>query len=72
MFKSHQIKLNQRVPRKNEVETYGAPVFAPDYSTTVLGAKMCTDSNEHSLNVKFLQINFTNIFSAKAEQELRI
>jgi hypothetical protein len=43
-------KLNQtKVLMKNEVlDTYGAPVFAPDYSTTVLAIKMCTNSNEHS------------------------
>ncbi len=27
---------------KNEVDNNGAPVFAPDYSATVLVAKMCT------------------------------
>jgi hypothetical protein len=50
MFESHHIKSNHRVLGKTEVDThYGAPVFAPDYSTTVLGAKMCTNSNEHSM-----------------------
>jgi hypothetical protein len=44
MFKSHLIQSNHRVPRKNEVDTYGVPVFAPDYSTTVLSARMCTMS----------------------------
>jgi hypothetical protein len=34
-FTSHLIKLNHRVLRKNLVDTYGAPVFAPDYSPTV-------------------------------------
>jgi hypothetical protein len=46
MFKCHQIKLNHRVLRKNEVYTYEAPVFAPDYSATVIAAKMCPNSNE--------------------------
>ncbi len=27
MFKSHLIKPNQRIPGKNKVDTYGAPVF---------------------------------------------
>ncbi len=49
MFKSYQIKSNHRVLRKNEVDTYGAPVFVPDYSTTVLAANMCANSNEHSM-----------------------
>ena len=29
MFKSHQIKSDHRVQRKNYVDTYGEPVFAP-------------------------------------------
>jgi hypothetical protein len=43
MFKSHLIKLNHRVlPRKNKVDNYGMqPCIAPDYSATVLAAKMC-------------------------------
>jgi hypothetical protein len=39
MSKSHNIKSNHSVLRKNEVDTYGAKVFGPDYSTTVLTAK---------------------------------
>jgi len=38
---------------KNEVDTYGAPVFAPDYSATVLVAKMCTNANEHSMYIAY-------------------
>jgi len=41
MFKSHKIESNNRVLRKNKVDTYVAPVFAPDYGATVLAAKMC-------------------------------
>ncbi len=33
-----------RVLGKNKVDTYGAPVFAPDYSATVLATKICTNS----------------------------
>ncbi len=44
MFKSHEIKSDQRVLRKNNVDTLGAPVFAPNYSTTGLAAKMQTNS----------------------------
>jgi hypothetical protein len=40
MFIIHVIKSNHTVLRKNEVDTYGPPVFAPDYSTTGLAAKM--------------------------------
>jgi hypothetical protein len=54
MFKSNLIKSNYRVIRNNELNTYGAPVFACDYSTTDLAAKMCTNSNEHSMNIIFL------------------
>jgi hypothetical protein len=43
----HQIKSNHRVLRKKYVETYGASVFAPDYSATVLAVQMCTNSIEH-------------------------
>jgi hypothetical protein len=52
MFKNHQIKSNHRVLRKNEVDTYGPPVFAPDYSTTGLAAKKCElTPNEHSMHI---------------------
>ncbi len=54
MFKSHLIKSNHRVLRKNEVDTYGAQVFANDYSAIVLEAKMCTTSNGQSMNNRFL------------------
>jgi hypothetical protein len=40
MFKSHHIKSDYRVLRKNLVVTYGVPVFAPDYSATGLASKM--------------------------------
>jgi hypothetical protein len=40
MFKNHLIKSNHKVLKKNEVDTYGPPVFAPDCSTTGLAAKM--------------------------------
>ncbi len=45
MFKNHLILLNHnhRVWRKNEVDTYEPPVFAPDYSATGLAAKMWTN-----------------------------
>jgi len=33
---SHLIKSRHGVLRKNKVDTYRAPVFAPDYSATVL------------------------------------
>jgi hypothetical protein len=34
------------------VDTYQAPVFAPDYTTTVLVAKMF---DEHSMHIRFLR-----------------
>jgi len=40
MFKSCLIKSNDRVLKINEVDTYWAPVFATDYSSTVSAAKM--------------------------------
>jgi hypothetical protein len=54
MFKSHYIESDHRLLRENKVDTYGTSVFAPDYSITVLSAKMCTNSNEHSMNIRFL------------------
>ncbi len=30
---------------KNEIDTYGASVFAPDNSAIVLAARMCINSN---------------------------
>ncbi len=40
MFINHEIKSNHRVLRKNEVDTYGPPVFSLDYSATGLTAKL--------------------------------
>ncbi len=39
---------------KNKVDTYGEPVFVPDYSATVLAAKMFPNSLEHSMHIIFL------------------
>ncbi len=47
MFKSHKIKSNFRVLRKNKVNAY-------DYRPTVLAAKMCINTNEHSMDIRFL------------------
>ncbi len=46
IFKSQQIKSNHRVLWKNEVDTCGATVFAPDYSATILAAEMCTTPDD--------------------------
>ena len=37
-------KIKPQSPQKNKVDTYATPVFTPDYSTTVLEAKMCTNT----------------------------
>ncbi len=58
MLKNHKIKSNHRVLRKNSVDTYGAPVFAPDYRATGLSAKICTNSNAHSMYIRFLCIHY--------------
>ncbi len=39
MFKSHK-KIRPQSPMENLVDTYGTPVFAPDYSATGLASKM--------------------------------
>ncbi len=53
MFKSHLLQSNHRFLSKNKVYTYRAPVFAPDFSTAVLAAKICTNSHEHSMYIRF-------------------
>ncbi len=54
----NEIKLQS--PKRNKVDTYGRPVYAPDKSTTLLEAKICTSSNEHSMYIRFLR-NQNNI-----------
>ncbi len=49
MFQSHKIKSYHRVLRKNKEDTCGASVFAPDYSATVLAAKMFTNFHKDSM-----------------------
>ncbi len=36
-------------PMQNRADIYGAPVFAPDYSATILVVKMWTNNHEHSI-----------------------
>jgi hypothetical protein len=55
MFKSHYITSYHTVLRKYKVCTCKAPVNKPDCSATVLAAKMCTNSHEHSMNIRFLR-----------------
>ncbi len=57
MCTNHKIKSNYRVPIKYEVDTHGAPVFGPDNSVIVLGAKICTNASEHSMYIRFLWFN---------------
>jgi hypothetical protein len=54
MFKSQLIKSNHRVLSKNEVDTYGVPVFAPNYSAIAYADKMCLNANAHSIYIRFL------------------
>jgi hypothetical protein len=65
-FKNHLIKSNCRVLWKNEVDNYGAPVFAPDYSTFVLAFKMFSNSNEHSMYIRFLWSFYKSTTNCKA------
>jgi hypothetical protein len=41
LFKSHKINSNRRAPRKNEVDTHGAPVLAPDYTVSLFWQPNC-------------------------------
>jgi hypothetical protein len=40
MFKNHKIKSDHSALWENQVDTYGAPMFAPDYSATDAATKM--------------------------------
>jgi hypothetical protein len=46
-------------PNHNRVDTYGASAFAPDYSATILLAKMCTNHHEHFIKIKCLCVKQT-------------
>jgi hypothetical protein len=41
------------IQRKNKVDIYGSPVFAPDYSAPVQAAELCTNSHEHSKYIRY-------------------
>jgi len=41
--------MKQQSPNQNKIDTCGAPVYAPDYSATVVIAKMSTLCHEHSI-----------------------
>jgi hypothetical protein len=47
-------KIKSQSPWENKVDTYGATLFAPDYSANVLAAKMCTNSHKHSIYIRFI------------------
>ncbi len=49
LFNEEIMFIKPQSPKQNRVDTYEAPVFAPDYSTTVLVAKIYTDHHEHSI-----------------------
>jgi hypothetical protein len=53
-------KIKPQSPTENEVDTYGAQVIAPYYNATVLAAKTCTNSTEHSMYIRFL---WSSLFS---------
>ena len=68
MFKSQKLKSNHRVLMKNEVDNYGAPIFTPDYSATVLAAKMLPTPTSILCKLDFYDINtgsMTNIYNRR-------
>jgi hypothetical protein len=71
MFKSHKIKLNQIILKKNIVNTHGAPVFASSYSATILAPQMCTFSHEHSMYIRFLYY-FTTALNYKKKLFMKL
>ncbi len=56
MFQSHQIKSNHRVLRKNKEHAYRAQSVASDYTASVLAVQIYTNTNEHSMYIRFLCI----------------
>jgi hypothetical protein len=70
MFRSQKIKSDNRVRRKNKANTCRAPVFAPDYSTTCLAAKMLTNrafyvyyiSMDESCKIFYLGLKYFVVF----------
>ncbi len=50
-------KIRPQSPQKNKVDTYRAPVFSLDNSATTLAAKMCINSDEHSMYFDFYAIS---------------
>ena len=61
MFKCHYIKSNHRSVGKNKVGTYCRTSFAIDYSAPVLADKLCANSYEHSMYIRYLW--FHQLFS---------
>ncbi len=57
MLKGNFIESNYRVLRKNKVDTQEVLIFVPNYSTTVIAAKMSTNSNENSVRFAFEKQN---------------
>jgi hypothetical protein len=45
----------------NKVDTFGAPVFAPDYGASVLAAETCTNSHDHSVYIRFLRLQTESV-----------
>jgi hypothetical protein len=67
MFKSHCVKSKHRVQGKMKVDSYGLPIFAPDYSTTVLALTqmtiLCILDFYESTKVRCLWNKFKNFHS---------
>ncbi len=48
------LKLLSKI--KPQSPKYREPLFAPDYSATILATKKCNNSNEHSMHIRYLWI----------------
>jgi hypothetical protein len=51
MFKSLNKIKPQSPKEKSSRYTYGAQIFPPDYSATVLGAKLCANSHKYYISM---------------------
>ncbi len=54
MFKSQLIKSNTESEAKHRVDTYGATVFSPDFSSTIIVDKLCRNQQEPPIQIRLL------------------
>ncbi len=53
----------------SQVDTYGVPVFAPDYSTTVFAASLCTEVKDLPQQSKVKGSILASVIGSKREND---